>query len=111
MGKKTTTSAKCYASNDVFLETLAYCLSSRCQDLELWEYEKWWSIAATGSATAIPKYSYAEALERVPTKPNATVVMKKALNVTSVTRDHDYEITWNTYGENESSQIATSRYA
>jgi hypothetical protein len=59
----------------------------------------------------VPKYSYAEALAKVSSEPNATVVFKKPLNVTSVTRDKDFQIQWNTYEENESSQATHAKFA
>jgi hypothetical protein len=79
--------------------------------LKLWEFEKWWAAAVSGDPSLPPKYSYAEALERVPSQPISTIARGKPLNVTSITRDRDYEITWNTYEENENSETASSRYA
>ena len=106
------TDPACYASNDAFLETLAYCMQSRCTDLELWEGEKYWTEMATGSPDVPAKYSYGETLKLLSSSPpNATIARGKALNVTSKTRDHDYQMAWNTVGENEGGQIATSRYA
>jgi hypothetical protein len=111
-GTKKSTTPACYASNDAFLETLAYCMHSRCVDLELWEGEKYWTEMATGSASTPAKYSYGETLKRLSSSPpNATIAMGKALDVASKTSDHDYQMVWTTVGENEGGQIATSRYA
>ncbi|TID13493.1 ferric reductase-like protein transmembrane component 4 [Venturia nashicola] len=112
-GPIATTSPACYASNDAFLETLAYCMKSRCADLQLWQGEKFWKEFATGSPTVAPKYSYGETLERLSiTRPNATLAMGKPLDIPSKIGDHDYRLTWTTVvGQAEGSQIATSRYA
>jgi hypothetical protein len=87
-------------------------MQSRCPDLELWEGEKFWTEMATGSASVPAKYSYGDALKQLSSSPpNATIAMGKALNVTSKTKDHDYQVVWNTVGENEGGETATSRYA
>ncbi|QDS68683.1 hypothetical protein FKW77_002280 [Venturia effusa] len=111
-GPKPTTSPKCYASNDAFLETLAHCMKSKCADLKLWQGEKFWSEYASGSPAVAAKYSYAETLGRLATSPpNITLTRGKTLNITSNISDHDYQATWTTLGESEGAQIATSRYA
>ncbi|KAE9991307.1 hypothetical protein EG327_000148 [Venturia inaequalis] len=111
-GAKKLTTPACYASNDAFLETLAYCMNTRCTDLRLWQGEKFWNEFATGNLTVAPKYSYGETLERLSiSPPTATLAMGKTLNVTSKIGDHDYKLAWTTVAENEGAQIASSRYA
>src|ERR1700753_2324525 len=43
-------SPECYATDDAFLQTLAYCIHTRCpgpkekeRDVPLWKIEKWWT--------------------------------------------------------------------
>lgn len=86
-------------------------MESRCTDLEIWEGEKFWAEMATGSPIVAAKWTYGETLQRISFPPNATMEMKKALKVTSKTRDRDFQATWNTYADNERGQTETSRYA
>lgn len=67
MGDMVTTSPECYANDDTFLQTLAYCLYIKCTDVKKDELEKWWAAQAVGGAPVqpSPKETWADALARV----------------------------------------------
>lgn len=44
------TEPECYATDDAFLQTLAYCMSSRCQGTQAWELERYWKMNVAGRA-------------------------------------------------------------
>ena len=83
----------CYANDDVFLTTLAYCISQRCNEdgLPTWELEKYWAESATGSPTVPAKWSYSEALQEVTIPPNITYVRGTALFQTSLVNQSSYD--------------------
>jgi hypothetical protein len=99
----------CYASDDAFLGSLAWCIHSRCNNLSLWQGEQWWATAATGDPDVPPQYSFADALPQ--SEPNATVTKNSPLNVVSKVQDADYQHAWNTYAESDRVEIAGSTYA
>jgi hypothetical protein len=106
-GKKTT--PDCYATDDAFLESLAWCIHSRCPSLSLWQDEQWWAKIVSGDPAVQPKYSFAQALPTV--EPKATVARKMPLKVVAKTRDHDYQIAWNTYAQSDQVETEGSTYA
>ncbi|PMD59360.1 uncharacterized protein K444DRAFT_613336 [Hyaloscypha bicolor E] len=40
MGAEFTTSPECYATDDSFLQTLAYCMSTHCSGVSEWKLEQ-----------------------------------------------------------------------
>ncbi|KAI5360102.1 putative ferric reductase transmembrane component-like domain-containing protein [Septoria linicola] len=68
-------SPECYANNDRFLQSVAFCVSQHCQDVPTWQLEQWWAERIPGRTPGqpAPKESYQEALANVDTPPNATI--------------------------------------
>ncbi|KAF2210465.1 hypothetical protein CERZMDRAFT_60697 [Cercospora zeae-maydis SCOH1-5] len=68
-------SPECYATSDRFLQSVAYCISQHCQDIEIWKIEQWWSRRIPGSTPGQPqpKETYQEALADVIIPPNVTI--------------------------------------
>lgn len=66
---------ECYANNDRFLQSVAYCVSQHCQDVEPWKIEQWWTRRIVGKIPGQPrpKETYQEALARVVIPPNTTI--------------------------------------
>ena len=48
MGAEFTTSPECYATDDSFLQTLAYCMSTHCSGVSEWKLEQYWVINVAG---------------------------------------------------------------
>ncbi|KAE9979703.1 hypothetical protein EG328_000753 [Venturia inaequalis] len=90
------TEPNCYATDDAFLQTLAYCISSRCQGTQAWELERYWKMNVAGRAQVQPdpKETYQQALEKAGT-PTETLVSGNPLNKTSKITDDDYTSNYN----------------
>lgn len=83
-----TTSAECFATDDNFLTTLAWCMKEACweerQQPEVWELERYWSEKASGSADVHPKWAYWETLERIKEPPVLATNGSGLLNFTGI---------------------------
>lgn len=114
-GMTISTSATCYATDDIFLRTLAYCMSTHCSGTEkvpAWELEQWWllNIADRIQNPPIPKWTYQQALDKVTTTPNVTLVSGDPLNQTSLVAETDYTSNFNAQGMFEEMEITHERY-
>ncbi|TLD37959.1 hypothetical protein E2P81_ATG03634 [Venturia nashicola] len=108
-GVKPFTTPVCYASNEVYLQSLAWCIHSRCGNLALWQDEEWWTTMATGNPKTRTTWSFEQALPE--NEPDATMVRKKPLEAVSKVSDRDYQKSWNTYAESERVEKEGSKYA
>ncbi|KAJ3023868.1 hypothetical protein HKX48_000054 [Thoreauomyces humboldtii] len=88
------TSPDCFAHDSAFLTTLAYCISSHCDSLQVptWKREKFWETQVTGDVNVLPKWSYSVALEQVN---NASLAVydpdsMTSLNQTALLADSAY---------------------
>lgn len=105
-------SPECYASNDPFLQTVAFCVSTHCDDVPLWELEQWWSRRLTGRAADLPKpkQSYQEALAKVVARPNSTTPSDEMLMETSLVDEETYLANYNGNGAFEKNESTHVRY-
>ncbi|EME44707.1 hypothetical protein DOTSEDRAFT_88769 [Dothistroma septosporum NZE10] len=46
---------ECYAVNDPYLRSLAYCITEHCQDMPIYMIEQWWDRRVTGDLPQQPK--------------------------------------------------------
>ncbi|KAL8822544.1 MAG: hypothetical protein Q9191_006721 [Dirinaria sp. TL-2023a] len=97
MGSNTT--PECYATDDAFLETLAYCMSMRCQEVAVWDLEKYWNMNVAGSQPnqPIPKATYQQTVAKITTDPTETLVIGEDLNMTMIVSDQDYKVSHNAH--------------
>ncbi|KAF4624025.1 hypothetical protein G7Y89_g14150 [Cudoniella acicularis] len=112
-GMTASTSAECYATDDIFLQTLAYCLYIRCDDtVSIPGRESWWyaNVAGRASDQPGPKWSYQESLAKVTSPPTETLVNGDPLNTTSMIYDSDYIQNWNAQQVFEKQEIIHERY-
>ncbi|KAF2856500.1 ferric reductase-like protein transmembrane component 4 [Plenodomus tracheiphilus IPT5] len=103
------TEPDCYATDDIFLQTLAWCISSRCKDVAAWKLEKFWveNVAGTLADQPNPKETYREALEKVDAIPSVEYAGTGSLNVTSVVAEESWFAAYNTntiFGDQETLQ-------
>jgi hypothetical protein len=99
------TSADCRADNFDFLTSLAWCLSTKCEDLSTSELETFWEATSTGDPAVQPVWSYRQALANITAEPtmelghggtiNATVVTPYFWNVLYGTYSTLYQEGWN----------------
>jgi hypothetical protein len=88
---KSRTSSQCFASNEPYLQTLAFCMSSQCPNSATPDFENFWSQYVVGwdQSTPAPIYSYETALQRAG-KPNALLGYGKPLDQVSLVAPKDY---------------------
>lgn len=82
--------APCIATNNDFLRTLAYYLSTRCADVSPSELESYWAGQATGDKSVSAKWTYVAVLANVTAPPKRTYIAGDTLNYTALIADADY---------------------
>ena len=94
------TSPECYATDDAFLDTLAYCMSTRCRDVPVWHLEEYWIMNVAGHLPTqpLPKATYQQTLANMTFKPIKTLVSGEDLNHTMIVADEDYQASYNAQG-------------
>ena len=112
MDMDSATSPECYSTDDAFLDTLAYCMSTRCQDVAVWELEKYWrmNVAGTQLNQPIPKANYQQTLASITTEPTDTLVIGGDLNKTMIISHEDYEASHNAHGVFEKMEVTHETY-
>lgn len=92
------TSTKCYATDDAFLQTLAWCMQFYCKDVSKWQLEKFWkeNVAGSYQIQPEPKYSYEQALARISNPPIAVFNRTGSLKETSVVFDGVWSANYDT---------------
>ena len=106
------TSPECYATDDAFLQSLAYCISTHCRDAAVWDLERYWSANAPGTERTqpSPKASYQQTLANIDTEPTGTIVIGEDLNKTMAVSHEDYEASYNAQGVFEKMEIKHETY-
>ncbi|KAL8691051.1 MAG: hypothetical protein Q9218_003635 [Villophora microphyllina] len=94
------TSPECYATDDAFLQTLAYCISVHCQDVPVWQLERYWlmNVAGTRPIQPVPKATYERTVANITKEPLATLVLGADLDKAVIVSDGDYEASYNAQG-------------
>jgi hypothetical protein len=84
----------CQAQNLPFLETIAYCMSTRCgADVPVWKREEFWATKLISDAT--PKWTYSESLAELGNSTPTMVYDSSAGEVMAmpmVITDADFEM-------------------
>ena len=62
---------QCYAVNDAYLQSLAYCISEHCDDVPVYTLERFWNRRVTGRAPdqPQPKETYQQTLAKIVQNP------------------------------------------
>lgn len=113
MGGGAETDPACFASDDTFLETLAWCVSVHCKDeVPVYTLEEYWlqNVAGTQSVQPSPKYSYLQALNRISHPPMDAIDSGNPLNKTSTVSDKDYLASFNAQAIFQKMEITHERY-
>jgi hypothetical protein len=93
-----TTSPECWATDDAYLTSLAYCMKTECakSNIPISKFESFWELQATGQSNAgvmtIPaKWSFQESLSIVSSVPSVTLAANATwLNETSLVNPKTY---------------------
>lgn len=106
------TSADCYATDDAFLQTMAYCISTKCKDVPMWQLEEYWqdNIPGTSAVQPVPKQTYQKTLEKISGPPNETFASGAGLNKTMLVSDDDWVSNWNAQGMFEEAEGKHEKY-
>lgn len=112
MGMAAETSAECYSTDDSYLQTVAWCMSTRCKDVPVSDLEQYWEINVVGDQKVQPKpkESYQQALASVKGAPTEAMVSGNPLNKTSLVGDDDYDSNLNALSAFESFEDSHERY-
>ena len=95
----------CYATNDPFLMSLAWCIKTHCpDDLAISQLEDFWemNVAGRNEEQPLPKYSYQEAIARITTTPTTPYNSSLVLNGTELVDEYFYSMV---YGSLEGIEI------
>lgn len=106
------TSAECYSTDDSYLQTVAWCISTRCKDVPTSKLEEYWENNVVGDQKVQPKpkESYQQALAAVTKAPTETMVSGNPLNKTSLVGDDDYDSNLNALSAFETFEDSHERY-
>lgn len=95
MSAEFTTSPDCYASDDSFLQTLVYCMSTHCSGVADWKLEQYWvmNVAGIEPGQPDPKETYGTTLSRVVDEPTEIYAADGGdeLNKTMLVAESDYD--------------------
>lgn len=91
------TSPHCYATDDNFLQSVAYCVSTHCLDVPLSDLEYYWATFLVGRIPGqpVPKESYSTALAHANPPPTKSVSPKLLLNTTTLVSEQAYMAIYN----------------
>ncbi|KAL0936040.1 ferric-chelate reductase [Colletotrichum truncatum] len=92
------TDAQCYATDDAFLGTLAWCIASRCEGIPKWRLEKYWkdNVAGTAAVQPDPKITFQQALAATNGTPATVYAATGPLNKTSLVSQDLWYAAYNT---------------
>ncbi|KAF2152204.1 ferric reductase-like protein transmembrane component 4 [Myriangium duriaei CBS 260.36] len=92
------TDPSCYATDDAFLQTLAWCISSKCKDVQASTLEQYWQDNVPGSYAVqpSPKETYQQTLARINGTPSVVYSGSGSLNQTSVLAEDAWFGAYNT---------------
>lgn len=105
------TSPACRAGDDAFLTSLAYCMSTKCQNVPVWQLEQYWAAMTTGSPTVPAKWDYHAALAQVTTSPTEAWAPGKTLNSTMLVPEKTYNIQFRFLPVMDHNSILLYRYS
>ena len=109
------TPPECYATDLVFMQTLAYCIDTKCpKDIQADVLERYWTLHEVNGARVKldpkPSMSYGAALYSIEEPPTKVYVSGEMLNETALVSDEDHESQCNGLGYFEISEVAHNRY-
>ncbi|EAL85037.1 hypothetical protein KXW29_008067 [Aspergillus fumigatus] len=107
-----TPSPACYANNDPFLQTLAYCMYIHCADVSVSVLETYWELNVAGRQQhqPSPKESYQEALGSLARPPTLILNTSAVLDIPSLVEEETYLSNHNTLRVFEAVETSHERY-
>jgi hypothetical protein len=107
-----TPSPECYANNEPFLTTLAWCMHLYCDGVEVEDLEKYWRLNVAGRQVEqpVPKWTYQEAMQNISSPPTESVEATDTLNVTALVAKESWEANALTLANFEKAESTHERY-
>ncbi|KAI1758831.1 ferric reductase like transmembrane component-domain-containing protein [Hypoxylon sp. FL1150] len=101
------TPANCYATDDNFLQSVAYCISTHCHGTPLSDLESYWTTYLLGRIPGqpTPKESYSTALAHADPPPTHPVPPTSILNTTTLVSEQAYMAIYNAQSYFEQMEI------
>ena len=106
-------SAECYANNEPYLQTLAYCMHQYCpEDVKFSARDEFFEMSIGGrlKQPPVPMYSYVEALMKVGQPPTNSTPSEEMLTEVSLVLEEDYVSNFNGNYGFERAETVHSRY-
>lgn len=106
-------SPECYANNEPYLQTLAYCISTHCgEDVTNSSIDGFFEMSLGGRLKHPPKplYAYAEALIRIDQPPTSQTPSDEMLTRVSLVDEDDYVSNLNGNDGFQESEAQHSKY-
>lgn len=105
-------SPECYATNDPYLQSLAYCISTHCANVDMWKLERFWlmNVAGRKLRQPMPKMPYQEALESIDQVPTKVVPSDEMLHNATLVDEETYLSNYNGNHGFEMNEGTNSRY-
>ncbi|KAL2810538.1 hypothetical protein BJX63DRAFT_444717 [Aspergillus granulosus] len=105
-------SPECYATNDAFLESLAFCMHSRCTTESNSTLQEYWELNVAGRMPGqpLPKMSYEDAFQTIDGTPPLIANTSVILNATGVVPEDTYMVEYRTLTTFERVETAHERY-
>ncbi|KAM0270866.1 hypothetical protein ACHAQH_009292 [Verticillium albo-atrum] len=91
------TTPECFATDDSYLESLAWCIQSRCDELETWAIDKFWGtdvIWNQGVHRETPKLGFHDALSKAAKAPTEEMEEHEVLQGVKHVPDKDWDKTF-----------------
>ncbi|KAE8167398.1 ferric reductase [Aspergillus tamarii] len=103
---------ECYAMNDAFLQTLAYCMMSHCHAELNSTLQRYWEMNVAGSEEnqPWPKVTYEGALASIEVTPSVSVNSSTVLTSASLVDEDLYKMQWRTLTNFERVETTHNRY-
>ena len=103
---------ECLATNDAYLQTLAWCMSTHCIGIDPATLEGYWQLNVAGrqDVQPSPKESYQQALAKVTFPPTTVINSSDTLNVTSLVDEKSYVANYNADANFELMEITQEQY-
>ncbi|KAI8957694.1 putative rerric reductase like transmembrane component [Daldinia sp. FL1419] len=110
--QKFTTSDDCYATDDNFLRSAAYCINTHCFDITLPDLEHYWANFLIGRepGKTAPKEPYSVALSHVDPPPQIVVVPYSVLNQTTLVAEQEYSDEYDHVSSSQHVEIKQSEF-
>ncbi|KAI1209537.1 uncharacterized protein F4807DRAFT_96622 [Annulohypoxylon truncatum] len=106
------TSSDCYANDDNFLHSMAYCISTHCPHVSDTRLEHYWEYFLVGRSPGqpTPKETYSIALLHADPPPKVTVALQALLNTTTLVDEEEYLASYNSLSLCEETDTRQSNF-